>query len=1037
MFAELHVTTSFTFLTGASQPEELVHRALALGYSALAITDECSLAGVVRAWQAARDTPLHLIIGSRVRLTGEPAPQVILLAPDNFAYANLCQLITLARRDSDKGQYRVTPDMLAAHSAHLLCLWLPGPDASHHDTELRWLSDLFPDRLWIGCALLQDTDDAALYQQLYQLACTHHLPMVACNDVHMHDPQRQPLLDVLTALRHHTTVQTLGSLRFANAERHLRPLARLRAIYPPALLQESLRIAGRCTFRLDTLRYHYPREVVPEGLTAAAYLRQLVDAGAARRWPGAGMPAAVRRQVEQELTLIRELEYEYYFLTVHDIVAFARSQDIFCQGRGSAANSAVCYCLGITEVDPSRSQLLFERFLSRERDEPPDIDVDFEHERREEVIQYIYRKYGRERAALAATVISYRLRSAIRDVGRALGFDQHRLALLSKQLAWWDKPETLPERFREAGLKDTHLARLFQARVVELLGFPRHLSQHVGGFVISQPPLATLVPVENAAMPDRTIIQWDKDDLEALGLMKVDVLALGMLTAIRKMLGVINRYRMDAGRTPLTVQDIPAEDPATYDMLCKADSVGVFQVESRAQMSMLPRLKPRRFYDLVIQVAIVRPGPIQGDMVHPFLRRRAGLEAVDYPDQRIENVLCRTLGIPIFQEQVIQMAMVAANFTGGEADQLRRAMARWGKSGELLQFRDKVIHGMLGNGYSPDYAERIFEQMKGFGGYGFPESHSASFALLVYLSAWLKRHHTSAFYCGLLNSLPMGFYSPSQLLQDARRHGIEVRPPCVDHSHWDYTLEDTRRQPLGMQPAVRVGLRQISGFNEDAAQRILQARRAARFTDVADLCARARLNRREREALVAANAIARLTGHRHQGQWEILAVQEPPPLFDQPVHSSNLRDGVRLDAPSEVDNLLADYRSLSLTLGRHPMALVRHRTPFDRCQSARDLRRLNQGRFVRVAGVVTNRQRPGTASGVLFLTLEDETGNTSVIVWRTLQERCRKAILSGQLLVVKGTLEKTEEGVIHVIAGEILDESHALAELKTRSRDFH
>ncbi len=1036
MFAELHVTSSFTFLTGASQPDELVHRALELGYSALAITDECSLAGIVRAWQAARDTPLKLIVGSRVRLA-EGGPSLVLLAPDNAAYADLCQLITQARRNSSKGSYHLPRELLAAHSQRLLCLWLPTEPAA--DSDLGWLGELFPQRLWIACALLQEGDDHAHYQRLYQLANQHQLPMVACNDVHMHTPERQPLQDVLTALRHRTTVQALGTRRFANAERHLRPLPRLRTLYPPALLHESLRIAERCTFRLDSLRYHYPQEVVPAGLTPAGYLRQLVEQGAARRWPESGMPEAVREQVEKELALIHELQYEYYFHTVHDIVAFARAQGILCQGRGSAANSAVCYCLGITEIDPSRSQLLFERFLSRERDEPPDIDVDFEHERREEVIQYIYRKYGRERTALAATVISYRMRSAIRDIGRALGFDPHRLALLSRQLAWWDKPESLPERFREAGLHDTRLARLYQTLVIELLGFARHLSQHVGGFVISQPPLATLVPIENAAMPERTIIQWDKDDLETLGLLKVDVLALGMLTAIRKMLVMINAYRHDNGQPPIALQDIPANDEPTYDMLCKADSVGVFQVESRAQMTMLPRLKPRCFYDLVIQVAIVRPGPIQGDMVHPYLRRRNKLEPVEYPDKRMEKVLSRTLGIPIFQEQVIQMAMVAAGFSGGEADQLRRAMARWGKSGELMQFREKMIQGMLANGYSQHYAERIFEQVKGFGGYGFPESHSASFALLVYVSAWLKRHHNSAFYCGLLNSLPMGFYSPSQLLQDARRHGIEIRPPCVDHSHWDYTLEDTRRQALGVQPAVRVGLRQISGFNEQAAERIVQARRQARFIDVADLCARAQLSRRERQALVAANALPRLTGHRHQAQWEMLAIEESRPLFEAagPALHGTLRDDVRLDAPSEVDSLLADYRSLSLTLGRHPLALVRQQPAFQRCQRARDLRHLSQGRFVRVAGVVTNRQRPGTASGVLFLTLEDETGNTSVIIWRTLQERFRQAILSGQLLVVKGTLEKNEDGVIHVLAGHISDESHALAELKTRSRDFH
>ena len=633
------------------------------------------------------------------------------------------------------------------------------------------------------------------------------------------------------------------------------------------------------------------------------------------------------------------------------------------------------------------------------------------------------------------------MRSAVRDVGRALGFDRHRLDLLSKQLAWWDKPETLAERFREAGLHDTRLARQYRHLVLSLLGFPRHLSQHVGGFVISQDPVATLVPVENAAMVDRTIIQWDKDDLEALGLMKVDVLALGMLTAIRKMLDLINGYALQPNLPPLTVQGIPKEDVHTYDMLCKGDSVGVFQVESRAQMNMLPRLKPRKFYDLVIEVAIVRPGPIQGDMVHPYLRRRDGIEPVDYPDDRIRDVLSRTLGVPIFQEQVIQLAMVAADFSGGEADQLRRAMARWGKSGELMQFRDKVIGGMRANGYDDAYAERIFEQMKGFGGYGFPESHAASFALLVYLSAWLKRHHSSAFYCGLLNSLPMGFYSPSQLIQDARQHGIEIRPVCVDRSNWDHTLEDSARRAYGMQPALRLGLRQISGFNEDAATRIAIARQQAHFSDVADLCQRAQLGRREREALVAANALARMTGHRHQGHWEMQAVQETLPLFgtaaDSLDQTTSLHDNIHLDAPSEVTSLLSDYRSLGLSLGRHPLALLRHQEAFRRCRSARQLRRIDSGRLVRVAGLVTNRQRPGTASGVMFMTLEDETGNTNVVLWQTIQERFRRALLGGQLLIVTGTVEKTPEGIIHLIAGVIEDMSTALADLKSRSRDFH
>ena len=1033
MFAELTVTSSFTFLTGASQPEELVCRAAELGYAALAITDECSLAGVVRSHQAAKQVGLALIIGSRFRLqcdTGTPL-ELVLLAPDRKAYSELAGLITRGRRRADKGSYQLVWADLERIIRRCLAILVPTLDEPIDQAHLGRLHEHFPDRLWLGCALLQESNDQDRYRYLYQLAEQHQLPLVAINDVHMHVPSRQPLQDVLTAIRHRTPIQQLGTRRFPNQERHLRPLKRLQQIYPAALLAESLAIAQRCTFSLDELRYQYPPEVVPEGMTPAAYLRALVEDGARERWPE-GVPAPVRTLIHKELTLIRELQYEYYFLTVYDIVAFARSQDILCQGRGSAANSAVCYCLHITEVDPSRGQLLFERFISKERDEPPDIDVDFEHERREEVIQYIYRKYGRERAALAATVISYRLRSAIRDVGRALGIEQQRVELISQHLAWWDKPDKLGERFAEAGLTDSRLSQWYQQLVIDLLGFPRHLSQHVGGFVITKDPVHTLVPVENAAMAERTIIQWDRDDLEAVGLMKVDVLALGMLTAIRKMLGEISRYE----KKPLLVQDIPPEDPATYAMLSKGDSVGVFQVESRAQMNMLPRMKPETFYDLVIEVAIVRPGPIQGDMVHPYLRRRHGLEKIDYPDGRIHDVLSRTLGIPIFQEQVIQLAMVAAGFSGGEADQLRRAMARWGKSGELLQFQKKVIDGMLANGYERDYAERIFEQMKGFGGYGFPESHAASFALLVYVSAWLKRHHTAAFYCGLLNSLPMGFYSPSQLIQDAKRHGIEVRPPDVDHSHWDYSLEQRRRVALGVQPALRMGLRQIKGFNDAAAERLTVARTQQPFRSLQDLCERAGLNSHERECLVAGNALPRLGGHRHQASWDMKGIQEARPLLEYERQQLS-RDGVALDAPSERDTMLEDYRHLSLTLGKHPLALLRHRFPFSQCQTAKDLRHVPHGRFVRLAGLVTNRQRPGTASGVLFMTLEDETGNSNIIVWRKLQDTYRKVLLASSLVMLKGTVEKTPEGIIHVIAGHIEDVSEHLQQLNVPSRDFH
>ena len=1032
MFAELHCTSSFSFLTGASQPEELVLRAQELGYRAIAITDECTLAGVVRAHQAAEALDLKLIIGSRfiIQCAGGHSINLILLANTRTAYSEISALVTRGRRRSEKGNYQLLWRDVARLVRHALAIWLPG-NSQAESNQGRILRSHFDSRLWIGCTLLQEGHDGALYQSLFHLAQELHLPMVACNDVHMHIPQRQPLQDVLTALRLKTTVQQLGRRRFSNAERHLRPLSILQNIYPDELLEESCRISDLCQFSLEELRYQYPEEVVPADSTPGQHLRDLVLEGARQRWPS-GIPDNINVLVEKELRLIAEMEYEYYFLTVHDIVVFARSQNILCQGRGSAANSAVCYCLFITEVDPSRSQLLFERFISRERAEPPDIDVDFEHQRREEVIQYIYRKYGRERAALAATVISYRTRSAVRDVGRALGMETSFLDVISKQLAWWDKPETLPKRFQEAGLRNPHLAAMYINLVMQLLGFPRHLSQHVGGFVITRDPIHTLVPVENAAMPERTIIQWDKDDLESLGLMKVDVLALGMLSAIRRMLAMTGDYLPAA----LTLQDIPPEDSATYAMLGKADSVGVFQVESRAQMSMLPRLRPKTFYDLVIEVAIVRPGPIQGDMVHPYLRRRDGIEKIAYPDERVRKVLERTLGIPIFQEQVIQLVMVAAGFSAGEADRLRRSMATFGKRGDLLEFRHPVIQGMRQRGYSLDWAEKLFEMMKGFAGYGFPESHSASFALLVYISAWLKRHHTSAFYCGLLNSLPMGFYSPSQLIQDARRHGIELRPVDIQHSDYDYTLEQPLRFHSGVQPAVRVGMRQIKGLSEQTALSIMQARAQRPFNSLPDLIHRAQLSKRDRQLLVDANALFSLTGHRHQAHWLDQGIEEARPLFE---YESQLdhSDKLPLDAPSELQNMLRDYGRLGLTLGKHPMTLVRHQTAFTHCLTARELKRCRNGQLVRVAGLVTNRQRPGTATGILFMTLEDESGNTNVVVWRTLQERYRTEILTGQLLIITGTVEKTPQGIVHLIAGRVSNHSDILQSLLVKSRNFH
>ena len=1029
-YAELHCISNLSFLRGASHPSELVARAAALGYLGLALTDECSLAGIVRAHVAAREAGLKLIIGAEFRLPGEIL--LVLLAPDRPAYASLSGLITLGRRRAPKGEYTLRLEDLPINARGCLAIWVPAADATDTvlDTQAAALAEIFGDRLWLGIELHRGPGEQQRYLQLHALACRHAIAMVACGGVAMHEASRKPLADVLAAIRLGLPVQQLGTRIAPNAEAHLRPRTTLARLYPPALLAESVRIAERCHFSLEELRYEYPQEVVPAGRSASAWLRELVLAGAARRWPR-GVAPRVASLIEKELGLIHELAYEYYFLTVHDIVAFARTEGILCQGRGSAANSVVCYCLFITEVDPDRVEMLFERFISKERNEPPDIDVDFEHERREEVIQYIYRKYGRDRAALAASLITYRPRSAVRDVGKALGLDPPFIDELANSLTWWDRPGDLERRFTEEKLaRASSMATHFVKLVKSILGFPRHLSQHVGGFVITRNPISALVPVENAAMPERTVIQWDKDDIEALGLLKVDILALGMLSAIRRAFALVHT----AHGVALDLSRIPPEDEATYAMLCKGDSVGVFQVESRAQIAMLPRLRPRTFYDLVIQIAIVRPGPIQGDMVHPYLRRRQGLEPVDYPSPEIRGVLERTLGVPIFQEQVIKLAMVAAGFSGGEADQLRRAMAAWSRNGTLEAFHDKVVNGMLARGHPEAFAERLFNQMKGFGDYGFPESHAASFALLAYASAWLKRHYPAAFCCALLNSQPMGFYSASQLVQDLRRHGVDVLPVDVTHSGWESSLEVL---PGGARdfPALRLGLQQLKGFSMATAERIVTARAEKRFQSVSDMAARAGLDRGELDLLAGGGALAVLAGHRRQAHWRTRAIEAPRPLLPTMAHDIDPDDGVSLAAPTEEVDMAEDYRSLGLTLGRHPVALLRERGVLLRCRPAGELPQCPSGRFVRVAGLVTCRQRPGTASGVLFLTLEDETGNINVVVWRDRQERFRRALVSGRLLLVKGIVEN-RDAVVHVIAGEILDHSGALGQLVSDSRDF-
>jgi error-prone DNA polymerase len=1052
-YAELHCLSNFSFLRGASHPEELVARAAHQGYRALALTDECSLAGVVRAHTEALKLKLHLIIGSSFTLGGaegepdEEAGRLVLLAQTREGYGNLSELITLARTRADKGSYRLArQDFTAPPEAYLHLRQVPeclailtppyGTPPEVVTEQARWLASVFPGRAWLGLCLLHRSRDDLHRASLTAAAQASGLPLVAIGEVEMHLRSRKPLHDTLTAIRLGKTVADCGYALGANAEKHLRTRLRLAGLYPAEMLAETVAIAESCSFSLTELRYEYPDEIVPAGATPLSYLREQTYQGAARRWPG-GLSPAMRTLIEKELDLISDLGYEAYFLTVYDIVRHARSLNILCQGRGSAANSAVCYCLGITEVDPARGTALFERFISRERNEPPDIDVDFEHQRREEVIQYIYEKYGRLRAALTAVVISYRPRSVLRDTGKALGVDPAVIDAVARAHQWWDGKTALLATFAQCGLApDSTLARLWAALAETLMGFPRHLSQHPGGFVISRGKLSRYVPIENAAMADRSVVQWDKNDLDAIGLLKVDILALGMLSVIRRALELVAVRRGQAFR----MQDIPDADTPTFDMICEADTVGVFQIESRAQMSMLPRLRPRVFYDLVIEVAIVRPGPIQGGMVHPFLRRRMGLEPTTFPSEKVRHVLERTRGVPIFQEQVMKIAMVAADFTGGEADDLRRSMAAWRRKGGVEKFHDKLINGLLKNGYTQEFADAIFRQVEGFGEYGFPESHAASFALLAYASAWLKCHEPEAFLAALLNSQPMGFYSPSQLIQDARRHGVAVYAADVAHSDWEATLvaapagEPAAVLPDPVRPAVRLGLNLIKSLPEDAGRRIAAARAGQPFENIADLARRADLNRAALEALAHADALRELAGHRRQARWDAAAGgRERGLLRDADIVESQ---APRLAAPTEAQTILDDYDALGLTLNRHPLALLRATLTARRFEAAAILNTYPSKRLARACGIVTMRQRPQTAKGTIFVTLEDESGAINVIVRNALAARQRKELLGATLLGVYG-IWQSEHNVRHLIAERLTDLSSLLGDLNPSSRDFH
>jgi error-prone DNA polymerase len=1096
-YAELQVMTNFSFLRGASHGEELVAQAKALGLAALAVTDRNTLAGVVRAHTAAKEVGLKLIVGARLDL--QDGLSLLCLPRDRAAYGRLSRLLSLGQMRAEKGQCTLFLDDVAGHAQGQIFIalapedwdWrevqtaaadiipfrgregIPSPHASSHGERVRVRGSRKPQRKFLpltpalspqagrGSAAFEQAlrrIKAALGESPLYLAASHSYrgedrtrmaalavlaercaaPLVATGDVLYHATHRRPLQDVLTCVREKTTIAEAGLKLEANAERHLKPAAEMARLFKgyEAALSRTLDIADACRFSLDELVYEYPDEPIPPGKSPQAHLEDLTWEGAHWRFPD-GLPEKVRALITRELALIGQLNYAPYFLTVHDIVHFARAQGILCQGRGSAANSAVCYCLAITAVNPTEIDLLFERFVSPERREPPDIDVDFEHERREEVIQYIYARYGRDRAGLAATVISYRARSAVRDVGKAMGLSEDTVSALAGMVWGTRSGGVLPEKHvREAGLdpSDPLLATVLELSQ-ELMGFPRHLSQHVGGFVLTRGPLVEVVPVGNAAMEDRTFIEWDKDDIAALGLLKVDVLGLGMLTCIRKAFDLIAKHHDQ----PLTLACIPREDAAVYDMLCRADSIGVFQVESRAQMNMLPRLRPRAFYDLVIEVAIVRPGPIQGDMVHPYLRRRGGVEPEHYPSpapqhgpaDELKAILGKTKGVPLFQEQAMRIALVAAKFSDAEVNELRKAMATFRRRGTIGLLEEKMVSRMVARGYAQDFAQRCFNQIKGFGEYGFPESHAASFAHLVYVSAWIKCHYPAAFAAALLNSQPMGFYAPAQIVRDAREHGVDARSADVNLSDWDCTLEDVE----GAGPALRLGLRQIDGLQEEEINKVMAARP---YQDVHDLWLRAGLKLATLERLAAADAFRSIGLDRRQALWEVKALSsaEPLPLFTYAeTREAGLEPCVTLPEMALSEHVVNDYQTLRLSLKAHPMRFLRDRFQARRVRACHELRSLKDGAYVSVAGVVLVRQRPGSAKGVVFMTIEDETGVANAVVWPKTLERFRKVVMGARLIVIHGRIQRHED-IIHVVSGRLEDRSDWLALLSEAADDM-
>ena len=1048
-YAELCVTSNFSFLRGASHPEELVNRAEKLGFAGIAIADRNSLAGVVRGHMAAKEAGIRFATGCRLVFM-DGTPDILIWPKDRKAYGNLCELLSLGKRRAPKGECHLTlQDLLERGEGCLLAVVPTGNRTEPLEQCLERLRLSFPGHIHLALCRRHGTDDQRHFSAMAEVARKMATPLLAIGDILYHVHERRPLQDVVTCIREHETLATIGMKLLANAERHLKPpgeMLRLFKGYEEAV-HETVRLFSRIGFSLDELSYQYPDDPVFEelgykSLPSQEALERLTAIGLKRRYPG-GAPQKVLAAIAHETTLIGKLNYAPYFLTVYDIVRFARSQKILCQGRGSAANSAVCYCLGITEVDPGKVDLLFERFISEERNEPPDIDVDFEHERREEVIQYIYGKYGREKAGLAATVITYRSKSAIREVGKVFGLSEDAITALSGTR--WGSHSGAPdaEDVRRAGLDpgDKHIMQMMDL-ACQIIGFPRHLSQHVGGFVITRDRLSSLIPIENAAMEDRTIVEWDKDDLESLNMLKIDVLALGMLTCLRKAFALLEAHY---GQTE-TLSSVEQDDKPTYDMICRADTLGVFQIESRAQMSMLPRLKPRNYYDLVIEVAIVRPGPIQGKMVHPYLKRRKGIEKVSYPKPELEQVLKKTLGVPLFQEQAMNIAIVAAKFTPGEADKLRRAMATFRRVGTIGNFERKMVEGMVANGYEREFAEHCFRQIEGFGDYGFPESHAASFALLVYVSCWLKCHYPDAFCAAMLNSQPMGFYAPAQLIRDAREHGVEIRPADINHSDWHSTLEPDagpcpvnarHRSMAGIMKnahAVRLGLHQAKGVGKEDAEKLAR-HRGGGYASVRDLWMRSGLSKRALEKLADADCFGSIGLNRRDALWAVktldpLSAAERLPLFAATSRTSN-RDlqnepEVTLPAMPRGEQVISDYRSLSFSLKDHPIRFLRPRLLAHGCVESVCLEKMRTGTRVRVAGLVLVRQRPGTAKGVIFETIEDETGVANIIIWRKVFEQFRTIVLGSRCVGVRGKVQN-EDGVIHIVAEYLEDLTPMLA----------